>query len=257
MSEVILQSALVVWVFMSAWSIYAITQKRNDVADFAWGLGFPTLAIALIQLNASTSVKALVVMILTTIWGIRLSLHIYPRLAQKKEDYRYATWRKQWGKWAIVRSYFQVFMLQGFLMLLVGASILVSILTEETFVWYNLAGVLVWAAGFVFEAVADIQLRTFISSGKKQGSKKVLQSGLWKFSRHPNYFGEVLQWWGLWLVVLGGSYGLFALISPVTITVLIYFVSGIPLLEKRYANDAAYQAYAKKTSKFFPLPPRS
>ncbi len=254
MNEIILQSVAIVWVYMSAWFLYAWAAKRNDVADFAWGAGFPILAITLMQLNESSSVKGLILTLLVTIWGLRLALHIYPRLKKKDEDFRYATMRKAWGKWATIRSYLQVFMLQGLFLLMISASTIVVINGESTFSWINYLGIAIWIVGFYFEAVGDHQLQQFIKNPSSKG--RIMTTGLWKYTRHPNYFGEVIQWWGLWLLVIGVQYWQFAVISPLTITILIYFVSGIPLLEKKYQGNKDYERYAKKTSKFFPLPPR-
>lgn len=254
MNEVIIQSAVIVWVYMTLWSIYAIVNKRNDVADFAWGLGFPVLAMILLQINSSTSVKALLITMLISIWGIRLALHIYPRLSKKHEDFRYEQMRLKWGKSANIRSYFQVFMLQGLFLLLISASTMVAVNGAETFFNINAVGIAVWVIGFLFESIGDYQLSRFIKNPANKG--KVMTEGLWRYTRHPNYFGEIIQWWGIWLIVVGTLYWQFAIISPLTITILIYFVSGVPLLEKKYKDNHAYKEYAKKTSKFFPLPPR-
>lgn len=253
MSEIILQSIAIVWVYMTLWFVYATTIKRNDVVDFAWGSGFPILAMILMQLNEVSSVKSLIVMILVTIWGVRLSLHIFPRLQKKNEDFRYAKWRKDWGKWVYVRSYFQIFMLQGLFMLIISASTMVAVNGVETMYRYNYLGIALWAFGFYFEALGDYQLKRFIGNPKNKG--KIMTSGLWKYTRHPNYFGEVTLWWGLWLVVIGVAYWPIAVISPVAISLLIYFVSGVPMLEKKYADNKDYKKYAAKTSKFFPMPP--
>ena len=116
-------------------------------------------------------------------------------------------------------------------------------------------GLLVWIIGFVFESVADAQLRNFIKT-KKSKDKKIMDEGLWKYSRHPNYFGEVTMWWGIFLISVGTNYWPVTIISPVTITYLILKVSGVPLLEKKYQDDPDFRKYAKKTSIFFPLPPK-
>lgn len=254
MKDVILQSIIIVWVYMTLWSLYAIVKKRNDVADFAWGLGFPVLAMLLLQINSSISIKALILTLLVAIWGVRLAVHIYPRLSKKDEDFRYAQLRAKWGKSANIRSYFQVFMLQGLFLLLISASTIVVATGSETFYRCNYIGLVIWAIGFIFEAVGDRQLSRFIKNPSNKG--KIMTTGLWRYTRHPNYFGEIIQWWGLWLLVIGVEYWQFAIISPITITILIYFVSGVPLLEKKYKGNQAYEKYAKKTSKFFPLPPK-
>jgi steroid 5-alpha reductase family enzyme len=116
-------------------------------------------------------------------------------------------------------------------------------------------GLIVWIFGFIFESVADYQLKKFLEKRKKS-DKKIMDEGLWKYSRHPNYFGEVTMWWGLFFISIITEMWLLTIISPITITYLILKVSGIPLLEKKYKNDTEFKKYAKKTSIFFPLPPK-
>jgi steroid 5-alpha reductase family enzyme len=115
--------------------------------------------------------------------------------------------------------------------------------------------VCVWVIGFFFESVGDAQLSRFIKDPANKG--KLMQSGLWKYTRHPNYFGEVTQWWGLWIIALSVSYGWLGIIGPLTITTLILKVSGIPLLEKSMEGNPEFQEYKKRTSVFFPLPPKA
>ena len=151
-------------------------------------------------------------------------------------------------------------MLQGLLAVVIAAPVLVahhdsndSLLNEN--IWLTVIGSTVWWVGFLFESIGDWQLTKFIGNKKNKG--KVMTTGLWKYTRHPNYFGEVTMWWGLWLIVAPLNGGITAIISPLTITFLLLKVSGIPMLEKKYEKKKAFQAYKKKTSAFFPLPPKS
>lgn len=259
-SDVLITVGSIVFVYMTAWFLLAIISKRNDIADTAWGIGFIVAAISALALNPNPSIVSYVVVLLTTIWGLRLAIHIATRNKGKHEDFRYAQWRKDWGKLFLVRSFLQVFILQGVLLVLVSLPVTLSAGIQNTLsvsAWFA-AGVLLWTVGFLFEAIGDYQLRLFLSSRKEKGS--VMQTGLWQYTRHPNYFGEVTQWWGLWLICASSSLPLgtklFALIGPATITVLILFVSGIPLLEKKYEKDEKYQEYARRTNIFFPGNPR-
>lgn len=246
---------------MSSWFVVGLLIKRNDVADIAWGLGFVAVAWAALVHNPTPSPIAYLPLALVTVWGLRISSHIFARNRRKPEDFRYAQWRKDWGKTFVVRSYLQVFIFQG--VLLYAISLPVIILTgkphNDVIVPWLLAGCLVWASGFYFEAIGDWQLRKFLASPANKG--KVMQSGLWKFTRHPNYFGEVTQWWGIWLILLASLPGvaacLLGLVGPLTITILILFVSGIPLLEKKYGSNPAYQRYASRTATFFPRSPKN
>lgn len=234
----------------------SVVKKRNDVADIAWGLGFVTLAWVSLIYSGIFQVRSLLVTILVSIWGFRLASHIYRRNHNKPEDYRYAAWRKEWGGWFYLRSYAQVFLLQGVLLFLIAAPVLfINNGMNEQLSLFDGLGMLVWVVGFYFESLGDAQLSHFISNPLNKG--KIMQYGLWKYTRHPNYFGEVAQWWGLFIFTLSAPYGIFTIIGPITITFLILFVSGIPLLEKKYAQRADFEEYKKRTSMFFPLPPRN
>ena len=260
LKNIFINVALAIFAYMTTWFIVAVIRKRNDIADIAWGLGFVLSALVAVSLNQSKTTASYIAVGLTAAWGLRLAIHIGTRNHGKSEDFRYAQWRKDWGKFFLLRSYAQVFLLQGLLMLAVVTPVIITAGLPNKIdipVW-TVAGVILWVFGFYFEALGDYQLRTFVTNPENRG--KVMDQGLWQYTRHPNYFGEVIQWWGVWLVLLStnlaGSYKLIGLIGPVTITTLILFVSGIPLLEKKYADNPKYQAYAKRTNKFFPWEPR-
>ncbi len=247
-----LLSILVIFVYMSSWWVLSVVTKRADIADVAWGGGFTLLAWVLyISYFGGTS---LVLALLVSLWGARLSIHIFLRNSKKKkEDGRYANWRKKWGENWRIKSYLEVFLLQGFFMFLIAIPIILS--TGKQFELSSLAimGVLIFLFGLVFEAVSDWQVFRF----KSNGGKGVFDRGLWRYSRHPNYFGEVTLWWGIALLSFSQTANLAVFLGSATISILILFVSGIPLLEKRYKDDVSYKKYAKKTSIFFPLPPKS
>ena len=245
---------LVIGVYMLGWFIVARIINRNDVADVAWGLGFVVLAWTL-YINRP-SAQLFLAAILVSMWGIRLALHIFFRNRKKTEDARYVQWKKEWGDWYLIRSFFQVFMLQGLLLILISAPVVFMGRNGLGSIHpINILGVFIWIYGFFFEAVGDYQLKQFISNKHNKG--KIMNKGLWRYTRHPNYFGEVTQWWAVWLVSYGSPWFIWGIIGPITITVLILRVSGIPLLEKRYEKNKKYQQYKKHTSKFFPLPSKS
>jgi steroid 5-alpha reductase family enzyme len=248
--------ALVIFVYMSLWFLFSLYKKRNDVADVAWGLGFVlmTWTSFLISDDSSNSgVRGLLVGILVSIWGLRLALHIHARNKGKTEDYRYLAWRKEWGKWFYVRSYLQVYILQGTLLFLIVMPVLfINMSAGSEFGLLDILGVAVWLVGFYFESVGDAQLARFIKDPMNKG--KLMQSGLWSYTRHPNYFGEVTQWWGIWLIALSVPNGWLAIIGPLTITILILKVSGIPLLEKKMEENPDFAEYKRKTSVFIPMP---
>ncbi len=242
-------------IYASLWFAMALRLRRNDVADVAWGAGFVVQALVAQWVAGSTSERGFLLLALVTIWALRLSLHIGLRNRGKPEDPRYRKWREEWGSLAAVRAYFQVFLLQALLA--------VVILSPVTYVlaggrpglgWLDLLGGVVWLLGFAFETIGDFQLGQFKKDPGNRG--RVITSGLWKYTRHPNYFGEVTLWWGLWLIACAAPGGWKTVIGPATITVLILFVSGIPLLERKYEGDVEFEKYRRRTSVFFPLPPR-
>ncbi len=244
---------LILFVYMSLWFVFSLIKKRNDVADVAWGLGFVLITWASFFLSDDSGVRGILVGLLVSIWGLRLAWHIHARNKGKAEDYRYLAWRKEWGKWFYPRSYLQVYLLQGmFLFLIVMPVLLINKHAGAELGMLDFIGVAVWLVGFYFEAVGDAQLARFIKDPANKG--KLMQSGLWAYTRHPNYFGEVAQWWGIWLIALSVTNGLFGIIGPVTITFLILKVSGIPMLEKKMAENSEFADYKRRTSMFIPLP---
>ncbi len=253
--EYFLSLAVVLLVYMTFWFLISLIKKRNDVADVAWGLGFILLAWTSFFVSDDASVRGLVAGILVTIWGLRLSFHIYMRNKGKTEDYRYLAWRKEWGKWFFLRSYFQVYVLQGiFLFMIVSPVLVINKDMGNDLSFLDFAGILIWLTGFLFESIGDMQLTRFIKNPGNKG--KLLKTGLWQYTRHPNYFGEVLGWWGIWIISLSVPGGIYAIIGPLTISFLILKVSGIPMLEKKMAENPEFEAYKRETSMFIPLPKR-
>ena len=244
---------LVLLGYMSLWFVVSLLKKRNDVADVAWGLGFDTLSWISFFFYGVGGLRGLIVCLLVSVWGLRLAWHIYSRNKNKPEDYRYQQWRQDWGKWFYLRSYFQIYLLQGTLLyLIVLPVLLINMSPGAPLGWLDFVGLAVWSLGFYFEAVGDSQLASFIKNPANKG--KLMQSGLWAYTRHPNYFGEVTQWWGIWLIALSVPSGLIAVLGPLTITFLILKVSGVPLLEKKMASNPDFAAYKQRVSMFIPWP---
>ncbi len=248
--------ALIIFTFVTFLFALSIFFKRNDIADVAWGTGIFLVALSGYLLNEDRSTLALAMTILIGLWGFRLSLRILLRNLKKDEDFRYKKWREEWGRVFFLRSYLQVYLLQGFLMVMVGYSAIHANQYEQTsdLSYFFFVGLIIWVVGYFFETVGDWQLDKFINSKPAPG--EIMRSGLWKYSRHPNYFGEVTMWWGLWLMLTPLPFSYIALISPLTITFLILKVSGIPMLEKKFEGNPNWEDYKKVTSAFFPLPPK-
>jgi steroid 5-alpha reductase family enzyme len=255
---------LAIWAYVSAGFAASVVWRRNDIADVLWGPGI--LIAAVIAVFASghsvpSGPLAYLICGLISLWAIRIAWRIGNRfLSRPEEDARYAGWRRTWRAFYI-RSYLQVFLLQGLLMVLVATVAAATAMYADGGRYHSIvafAGCFVFALGLVIETVADIQLDTF--SKTKTEKSEVLETGLWRYSRHPNYFGEVAAWWGLWIIAIAPAVAvptvenltiaLVALISPVTITILILKVSGIPMLEAKYVGNTAYEHYQRRTSAF-------
>lgn len=255
MMKIYLLCLIAIWTYEACWFLFAWAKGRNDFADVAWGLGFVvTTGVSLVAGN-TYSTRGLLVSGLVLLWGLRLALHIHARNSGRGEDARYRQWREAWGRWFLLRSFLQIYLLQGTLLVVVATPIIFANTSPDTpLSAVDLLGLAIWVTGFLFEALGDWQLLAFMRNPANKG--KLMSSGLWRFSRHPNYFGEVTLWWGAWLIVSVIPNGWMTLLGPLTITVLILKVSGIPMLERRYAGRADFEAYKRRTSVFLPLPPR-
>lgn len=253
MTEIFLNSGLIILAYATLWFIFSILKKRNDIADIAWGIGYIVLCVYYF-LYFPNQARHLLLYSLVLLWGLRLSIHIALRNKGKSEDYRYKKWRQEWGKIFYLRSYLQIYLLQGVLLLIIISPItLASSQIQSSLNYLDLLGLSIWIVGFFFETVGDYQLSQFIKT-KQPG--QIMTSGLWQYTRHPNYFGEVTMWWGIFIITLTSPISIFGIIGPLTITFLILFVSGVPMLEEKYKDNPKFQEYSNKTSKFFPLPPK-
>jgi len=255
MVQPILIIALAVFFYMTAVFFVALLKKDNSVVDIAWGPGFVMVALLSFFREPGFEARHVLVTALVLIWAARLALHIYLRNKGRGEDYRYAQWRRSWGRWFVLRSFFQIFMLQGIFLLLISYPVaLVNLSAAKGLLPLDFAGALVWLAGFFFEAVGDYQLKKF--KQKAENRARIMTTGLWKYTRHPNYFGEAAQWWGIFLIALSVPGGWAALISPLTITMLLLRVSGVAMLERKYAGNEEFAEYARRTNAFFPWFPK-
>jgi steroid 5-alpha reductase family enzyme len=253
----LLPIAALIAVYMTAWFFIALVRRDNSVADIAWGLGFVFVAAVTVLGREAGAARSTLATAFVVVWGGRLSLHIFRRNRKKGEDPRYADWRRAWGRAFVWRSFLQVFMLQGLFLALISSPVAAVNLAAEQgrLNLLDAVGTALWLAGFAFEAVGDAQLARFKRDPANRG--RIMTSGLWRYTRHPNYFGESLMWGGLFVLALNVPGGWMTVVSPVLITFLLVQVSGIPLLEKRYAGNTEFQAYARRTSAFIPRPPKN
>lgn len=245
-----------IWSAMTALWILSLLIKDSSIVDIFWGLGFVLAALFYFTITEGYGARRALITLLVLVWGVRLGVHLGIRNIGKGEDFRYQKWRKKYGVnyWWV--SYFQVFMLQGVVMWLISAPILAAQINDGPayLTVFDILGVFVWLVGFFFEAVGDWQLSRFRADPANKG--KVLNTGLWRYTRHPNYFGDATQWWGLYLIAVATPWGLLTIFSPALMTYLLINVSGVAMLERSMRKKPKYDEYIRRTSAFFPLPPR-
>jgi steroid 5-alpha reductase family enzyme len=255
MASYLVVSMASVFIYMTFLFLLALIQKDNSIVDVGWGIGFILVWVVTFFLEPGVTARQLLAGGLVLIWASRLAAHIYARNKGRGEDFRYARWRKNWGKWFVPRSFFQVFMLQGFFLLLIAYPVI--LIARSPGIGLNgvdTLGLFVWLAGFSFETVGDAQLRRFKKAPQNKG--RIMTQGLWRLTRHPNYFGESMMWWGIFIISLSAERGWTGVVGPLVITLLLTKISGIPMLEKKYRGNLEFEKYAQKTSAFFPWFPR-
>ena len=246
---------VIVFAYMTLWFEIALKSKRYDVVDSAWGLGFVVIAWAAIAVRGQVHLIGVLSALLVSLWGLRLCYHISRRNWHKSEDKRYTELRQKWGSKEHIKAFTNVFLLQGILLLLISSPVIAiasNVPSQATIL--TIVGFAVWLFGILFEAVADYQLGRFLKQ-RAAGSHALMQSGLWRFSRHPNYFGEITVWWGAALVAISFEQW-WGIAGALLITILITKVSGIPPIEKHYAGNPEFETYKRRTSVLIPLPPR-
>lgn len=241
---------------MGAWML-SLARRNASIVDSFWGPGFIVVALVTVLTVDPVPWRSFLILGLVAVWGGRLSTYVTARNWGKGEDWRYRKWREQAGQSFWWRSYFKVFVLQGILLVVVSSPIIASATrgapTHPTAL--DIAGLLLWTFGLTFEAVGDAQLARFKKDPNHRG--KVFDRGLWKYTRHPNYFGETVLWWGIFLIAVSSPITYWSVIGPITITFLLLRVSGVRLLEKGLTrNKPGYEEYIRRTSAFFPWPPR-
>ena len=255
-TNLFLLSGAAILLLMTLLWLLSLTLKNSSIVDIFWGFGFILIVWLVFALAPQGYLpRRQLVAILVTVWGVRLALHIGSRNWGKPEDFRYASWRKENGpRWWWV-SYFKVFLLQGLIMWILSAPLIAAqtsgfpaILTPM-----DLLGMCTWGVGLLLESVADAQLAHFKKNPTNRG--RILTSGLWKFSRHPNYFGEAVLWWGYYLLALAAGAG-WTIFAPLLMTVLLVKVSGVSMLEKTLKSKPGYEEYMNNTNAFVPWLPK-
>ena len=263
-------TSIVILIHFTIYFFRAVKQNNFGIIDIGWGQGFVFVVWLLMIyrvfiLGANANAIGYLTLILTSIWGIRLSSHIGQRNHGKPEDKRYVAMRaKIKPPYVLLKSYVNIFLLQALFMLIISLVLVFNVMAgfsnpvDPMMLIPIFLGVVVWLGGYFFQSVGDRQLAIFVAKPENKG--KLMTEGLWAYTRHPNYFGEVLMWWGIAILGFANGFGiaipLIGFISPLVVTWLLRYVSGVPLLEKHMKTKPGFAEYEKTTNIFFPWFPK-
>ena len=250
-------TVLAVVVVLGGTFLVALRLGRHAVVDVAWGLGFAAVAVAafLASAGAGDGIVSGLALVLTVVWGVRLATHIALRSRGHGEDPRYVELLAKAPGNPQLFALRRIYLTQGVVMWFVSLPVQVAMFTQGEANLATWLGVALWLVGFVFETVGDLQLTRFRNDPSTSG--QVLDTGLWRFTRHPNYFGDACVWWGLSLIAFTSWPGILTILSPLVMTWLLAKGTGKPLLEKDMSSRRpGYAEYVRRTSGFVPLPPK-
>lgn len=247
-----LSAGFTILILMILLWLVSLAIKNSSIVDIFWGTGFVITYWVSTWINpAELSTRGFLLGALVTLWGLRLSIYIFLRNHGQPEDFRYAAWRSEAGQSWWWRSFFKVFLLQGVILWIVATPLIAAQTALSTpLKCTDFTGAALWLIGFIFEAGGDWQLSRFKSNPSNKG--KLLTTGLWSLTRHPNYFGDAAQWWGFWLIAFAGG-AWWTVFSPLLMTFLLMKVSGVAMLERTLTKTKpGYEEYIARTSEFFP-----
>jgi steroid 5-alpha reductase family enzyme len=249
-------TAMAIAVCMGALWLLSLALRDASIVDVFWGLGFVVIAAISLAQTPDASPRRWLLVAMVCLWGLRLAGYLLWRNAGRGEDPRYRAMRRHWGARFWWVSLFTIFALQGVLMWIVSLPVQLGLLAPGGPLGaLDALGILLFAVGIFFETIGDWQLARFRADPAKAG--RVMDRGLWRITRHPNYFGDVCVWWGIFAVALSTPYGPWSAVGPALMTFLLLRVSGVAMLERSIAKRRpGYAEYARRTSAFFPWPPR-
>lgn len=258
-TSVLLASAIAIAVLMFGTWLVSLPLRNASIVDPIWPLGFVIVGWVAAVVGHSDPVRVGLLVGMVSIWGLRLSFHLFSRNIGHGEDFRYQAMRRRIGPRFGIISLVTVFALQGTLMFIVSLPLQFGAGVEgegPAAILLMVLGVVVWLLGFLFESVGDAQLRRFKADPSSAG--QVMDQGLWRYTRHPNYFGDACVWFGIFLLAASaGGWAWLGLISPIVMTYFLRFVSGVTMLERAMVKRRpAYADYMRRTSAFIPRPPR-
>ena len=254
--DVMVASAIAVGALMLVTWLISVLIHDASLVDIAWGLGFVAVAGTCFAVGDGSHLRRLLILVVVGVWGLRLSAYLAWRKLGDGEDFRYAAMRRRWGDQFAIVSLVRVYLFQGILLWVVSLPVQLSASSlRSTRGPLGYAGLAVAAVGFGFEALADFQLARFKDDSANAGL--VMDRGLWRYTRHPNYFGDFLMWWGVYLVAAETEFGRWAFAGPLLLTILLIRVSGVVVLERTIADRRPdYTDYKARTSPFIPWPPK-
>lgn len=245
---------LVTWTFVTVVYLFSLPVKNSGLIDLFWGIGF-LLVVVMTQLyagaNSAASAAFGLVWISVTLWALRLTFHESQRYRRDKEDYRYRRLRKRYKDRFWWQSYLKIFLPKVGLMWLITLPIIIAPYNVYSSNMHLALAGTIWLVGFVYQAMADWQLAQYKKIPKNK--QKIFHGGLWQYSRHPNYFGEIVMWWGIFLAVIGGPYWGLAVLCPLIVTIY-YLTDAVAVLEKRWSRSVQYKAYKARTNAVIPWP---
>jgi steroid 5-alpha reductase family enzyme len=234
--------------------LLSLRLRDVSIVDVAWGLGFVGVAWVAFATGDGDGGRRTLLAVLVTVWGLRLAGYIGARkLRHAGEDARYGAWRTRWGDRFWIVSLFNVFLLQAVLVWVVSLPVQGASAQDGGLGVLDWLGVALWAVGLFFEGVGDAQMARFKADASHRAT--VMDRGLWRYTRHPNYFGDFCVWWGIGLIALSSG-AWWSLVGPAVVTLLLTRVSGKDHLERSMSSRPGYAEYVARTSGFVPLPPR-
>lgn len=253
----LLVAAITIAALMFVTWVVSLALRNASIVDIVWGLGFVLTAWAVRIAVDGNDARQWLLTAMATIWGLRLSIYLFVRNHGNGEDFRYQAMRRKYGERFGLISLVSVFLLQGVIMWTVALPLqLGQVRTTPGIGALAIIGVIVWLVGLGFESIGDAQLAAFKRDPSNQG--KVMDQGLWRYTRHPNYFGDACVWWGIALVAAESRLGAWGLIGAVVMTIFLRNVSGVTLLEKSlHKRREGYAEYVERTSPFVPRPPKA
>ncbi len=255
--EVFASSAVAIAVLMIGTWMVSLWREDVSIVDIVWGAGFVLVSWVSFAVGDGTESRKMLLAWMVTLWGGRLAIYLFVRNRGRGEDPRYVAMRRRRGARFSLQSLWLVFGLQGVLMWIVSLPVQVgSVPDQPTAIGpVEIVGVIVYTVGIYFESTGDFQLSQFRADPANAG--QVMDQGLWRYTRHPNYFGDFCVWWGIWIVAAATGVGIYAVVGPMVMTFLLLRVSGVAMLERSIGNRRpGYEEYTRSTNAFFPGPPR-